>query len=99
MTADQHGHRQVLAELLGAARVRPQMAAAVQAGPEQVRTLELHAMEARVADARIGVFRHYDAVGDVGAAVLRKVARYRQGLSVKLRAGVDAVEGPGLRSP
>src|SRR5262245_64226437 len=72
------------------------MAAAVQARPEEVWTLELHAMEARVADARIRVLRHHDAIGDVGATVLRKMARYRQAFQINVSAGEHVVEDRAL---
>ena len=92
MTADDHDDGQVLPQLLGTACIAPEVAAAVQAGSEQVPALELHAVEAGVAHARIGVLGDDDAVGDVGAAVLGEMARDRQQPQVQLVAGEHDVE-------
>jgi hypothetical protein len=85
MRADDDRHLERLAPLLGAALVIPEMPAAVKARAEAVRAAELHAMEAGVAHAGLGIARDDDAVGDVGPGILAEVADDRQ------RAEVDVL--------
>ncbi len=87
MAADNNNDRQVPPEFLGAARIIPQVAPAVQTGSKQVPAFELHAVKAGVADAAVGIFRNDDPIGDIGAAVLGKVARDRQPSEIDIASG------------